>query len=110
MEAIKKERQHETILKSPPAYDPQGNGAIESGVKQLKGMLRTLTLVLEDRMLLASESVVNIIGKKCSVVFVEECSEHLQTRETWGIRHNGLSRTFEFASRGYCFGEAERLT
>ena len=69
-------------------------------------------LVLEDRMLLPSESVVNIIGKKCSVVFVEKCSENVQTRETWGIRHNGLSRTFEFEfeCRGYCFGEAERLT
>ena len=30
-------------------YAPQSNGAIECGVKQFKGMLRTLNLALEDR-------------------------------------------------------------
>ena len=47
----------------------------------------------------------NIIGKKCSVVFVEKCYENVQTRETWGIRDSGLSTSFEFPLE-----EAERLT
>ena len=67
-------------------------------------------LVLEKRILHPSESVVNIIGKKCSVVFVEKCYENVQTRETWGIRDNGLSRRWGGPGKGYCFGEAERLT
>ena len=46
---IKKMRTHPTTLQSPPAYDPQGNGAIENAVDQQMGQLRALKIGLEGR-------------------------------------------------------------
>ena len=34
---------------APPAHEPQSNGMIENGVKQVKGMIRTLMLALDGR-------------------------------------------------------------
>ena len=39
----------QSVPEQPPAYEPQSNGAIECGVRQFKGLLRTLCLALEDR-------------------------------------------------------------
>ena len=39
----------QVVPEQPPAYGPQSNGAIECGVRQFKGMLRTLSLALESR-------------------------------------------------------------
>ena len=39
----------QSVPEQPPAYEPQSNGAIECGVRQFKGLLRTLCLALEER-------------------------------------------------------------
>eukprot|EP00969_Alexandrium_andersonii_P014053 613252-Alexandrium_andersonii.AAC.1 len=39
----------QTVLGSPPAYEPQANGASENAVRQLKGLARTLMLALQER-------------------------------------------------------------
>ena len=48
-EAAKDARKHETILKNPPAYDPQSNGAAERAVQEVKGQMRLIKLQLEAR-------------------------------------------------------------
>ena len=50
MEAVKRGRSQQTILINPPAYDPQSNGAVEKGVDQFMGQLRTIKLSLESRL------------------------------------------------------------
>eukprot|EP00969_Alexandrium_andersonii_P049691 2180956-Alexandrium_andersonii.AAC.1 len=37
------------VLESPPACEPQANGAIENAVRQLKGLIRTLMLALQEQ-------------------------------------------------------------
>eukprot|EP00969_Alexandrium_andersonii_P291868 12899498-Alexandrium_andersonii.AAC.1 len=39
----------QTVLESPPAHEPQANSAIENAVRQLKGLIRTLMLALQER-------------------------------------------------------------
>ena len=39
----------QVVVEAPPAHEPQSNGMVESGVKQVKGMVRTLMLALESR-------------------------------------------------------------
>ena len=39
----------QTVLESPPAHEPQANGAVENAVRQLKGLIRTLMLALQER-------------------------------------------------------------
>ena len=38
-----------TLEEHPPPYDPQANGAIEVGVKLVKGHLKTMRSALEER-------------------------------------------------------------
>ena len=42
-------RSGRTVLKNPPAYNPESNGAIEKGVQDVTGHTRTLKLGLESR-------------------------------------------------------------
>eukprot|EP00969_Alexandrium_andersonii_P156988 6939516-Alexandrium_andersonii.AAC.1 len=37
----------QTVLESPPSYEPQPNGSVENAVRQLKGLVRTLMLALQ---------------------------------------------------------------
>ena len=39
----------QVVTEVPPAHEPQSNGMVERGVKQVKGMARTLMLALESR-------------------------------------------------------------
>ena len=39
----------QVVPESPPAHEPQSNGLVENGAKQVKGMIRTLMLTLEGR-------------------------------------------------------------
>ena len=39
----------QVVPEAPPAHEPESNGMVESGVKQVKGMARTLMLALEGR-------------------------------------------------------------
>ena len=48
-EAVKVRRQQETILKNPPAHDPQANGEAERAVQEAKAQIRCLKLGLEAR-------------------------------------------------------------
>ena len=49
MEAVKRRREHSTILQHPPAYDPQSNGPVEKGVQDIVGEVKALKLGLEQR-------------------------------------------------------------
>ena len=48
-DAVKERRAHETVVRNPPAYDPQANGATERAVQEVKGQIRMLKLGLESR-------------------------------------------------------------
>ena len=48
-EKVIAERQHPTVPKNPPAYDPQSNGVAERAVQEVKCQLRALKLGLEAR-------------------------------------------------------------
>ena len=48
--AVAAELGDQVVPESTPAEDPRANGVIENGVKQFKGMLRTLHLALEHRL------------------------------------------------------------
>ena len=39
----------QAVPEFPPAHEPESNGMVENGVKQAKGMIRTLMLALEGR-------------------------------------------------------------
>ena len=49
-ESIKEKRNHPTLPKHPPAYDPQSNGAIEKAVDDVMGQIRALKIGLESRL------------------------------------------------------------
>ena len=48
-EAVKDNRQHETILENPPAHDPQCNGEAERAVQEVKAQIRCVKLGVEAR-------------------------------------------------------------
>ena len=50
MEAVQGKREHQTIPKHPPAYDPQANGVIEKAVDDVMGQIRALKIGLESRL------------------------------------------------------------
>ena len=61
-EAVKEARTQETVVKNPPAYDPQSNGAAERAVQEVKGQIRSLKLGLEARIGRRIKSEEPIIG------------------------------------------------
>ena len=50
----------QVVTEAPPAHEPQSNGMVESGVKQVKGMARTLMLALESRIQGASQCIIRL--------------------------------------------------
>ena len=47
MEAVKRKREHPTLLENPPAHDPQSNGVAERAVREVKAQIRCILLGLE---------------------------------------------------------------
>ena len=47
---VKQARPQETIVKNPPAYDPQSNGAAERAVQEVKDQIRLIKIGLEARL------------------------------------------------------------
>ena len=48
----------QVVPESPPAHEPESNGMVEHGAKQVKGMIRTLMLALEARIEGATPSTI----------------------------------------------------
>ena len=77
MEAIQAGRDHPTLPKHPPAYDPQANGVVEKAVDDVMAQLRALKIGLERRLkrkILSTEPILQWMIEHASML-INRCQK-----------------------------------